>query len=279
MRIENTTGVGALAVITGASSGLGAEFARRWAHRGYDVALIARRRDRLDDLARELEANGTRVFVLPADLSDPESAHRLAAMIADTSVPVRVLVNCAGFGTAGAFENEDARRIADEIVVNCLTPTLLTRLLLPALTAAPGGALVNVSSNASHQPLPGIAVYGATKAYLTSLTEAIWQEQRGTGLKVLALCPGPTATEFFDAAGSDAFAVGSVATVGDVMRVAFAHLDRDNAGPTVTVGLRNRITALAVRFAPKRMTLAVGGKLTRGGTHGSEPVAARQAGG
>ncbi|WP_241975356.1 MULTISPECIES: SDR family NAD(P)-dependent oxidoreductase [unclassified Cryobacterium] len=257
--------LGHLAVVTGASSGLGAEFARRWAERGYDVALVARRKDRLEALAAELEeSSGVHAFVVPDDLSDPEAPYRIVAAAEALGIPIRVLVNCAGFGTAGPFVHEDSRRIADEIIVNTLAPTILSRLLLPALLSAPGGVLLNVSSTASHQPLPGIAVYAATKSYLTSLTESLWQEQRGTGLTVLALCPGPTATGFFEAAGSDAFAVGSVATIDTVVRAAFASLDRPDSGPTLTVGFRNRVTGSLASLAPQRISLAVAARLTSG---------------
>ncbi|MGN2638466.1 SDR family NAD(P)-dependent oxidoreductase [Nocardia takedensis] len=257
-----------LAVVTGASSGLGRGLATRFAARGYDLVLIARRAARLQAIARELGAEyqvGVRVLV--GDLADPCVPEALVADIEAASDRVDVLVNCAGFGTADEFVDEDPARIAEEIAVDITAPTLLARLLLPALLRAPRGVLLNISSTASHQPLPTLAVYAAAKGYLTSLTAAIWQETRGSDLRVLALCPGPIATEFFEVAGTERFKVGRVATVEEVVDAAFRAIDRGDA-PVVTVGLANRLMALAVRFVPRRLILAAGQRRIAG----PEPV-------
>lgn len=238
-----------VAVVTGASSGLGRGFAVRLAARGHDLLLVARRRDRLEALAAELRVeHGVRVLVLEADLACPDAAALIAQRLADNEIRVEVLINCAGFGTADPFVREDPERIAQEIAVDVTAPTLLTRLLLPELITASRGLLVMVSSTASHQPVPNIAVCAACKAYLTSLTAAIWQETRGTGLRVLALCPGPTATEFFAAAGSERFKVGRVAEIDEVLDAAFRAIDSGDA-PVLTVGLRNRAQALLAKLA------------------------------
>jgi short-subunit dehydrogenase len=252
-----------VAVVTGASSGLGRGFAIRFADRGHDLVLVARRAGRLEALADELRARaGIEATVLPVDLAEPGAAHAVAEALRAAGLRADVLVNCAGFGTAGPFLEEVPQRVAEEIAVNVTAPTLLARLLLSDLLAAPKGVLLMVSSNASHQPVPNLAVYAASKAYLTSLTAAIWQETRGTGLRVLALCPGPTATEFFDAAGSHHFKVGRVADVDAVLDAAFRALDRRD-GPVRTVGVANQVRALAARLAPRRLTLAVGQRATR----------------
>jgi uncharacterized protein len=251
-------------LVTGASSGLGAGFARRFAARGQDVVLVARRKDRLAALAADLEReHGVTAEVVVSDLARAGAPAELVAGLSDRGRVVTGLVNSAGFGTAGPFGAEDPARVADEIQVNVAALTVLTRLLLPQVVAA-RGVLVNVSSNASHQPIPGIAVYAATKAYVTSLTEAIWQETRGTGIKVLALCPGPTATEFFSAAGSESFKVGPVATADEVLDAAFTVLDRRDPGPVLTVGARNRVQGWVARVAPRRMRLAVAAGLMGG---------------
>lgn len=247
-----------VAVVTGASSGLGRGYAERFAARGHDLVLVARRADRLEDLAAHLRAqHSRRVEVIPADLTDPAAPARIAAELAERSLTAEVLVNCAGFGTAGVFVGEDPARIAQEIAVDVTAPTLLARLLLPDLIAADGGILLMVSSTAGHQPTPNLAVYGACKAYLTSLTASIWEENRDSRMRVLAVCPGPTATEFFEAAGSEQFKVGRVGTIDEVLDATFAALDA-RRGPVVTVGWGNRLQSIGSKLAPRRLTLRVG---------------------
>lgn len=255
-----------LAVVTGASSGIGTEFARRFAARGYDLVLVARRRERLTELAAELEAeHGAASTVLPADLADPAAPAALAADLVSRGLLVDALVNSAGFGTYGPFEGEEPDRIAGQVQVNVVALTLLSRLLLPDLVASRRGVLVNVTSTAAYQPGPSFAVYAATKAYVRSLTEAIWQEHRGSRLRVLALAPGPAETEFFAVAGSDRFRVGQVLSVPEIVDVAFRALDRRNPPPSVVAGLRNRVTAVLAGVVPRRVVLGVAGRLAGGG--------------
>lgn len=239
------------------------EFARRFAARGDDLVLVARRREPMDRLAAELgAAHGITAHVVPLDLTQPDAAERLLAEVNDRGLTVHALVNNAGFGTYGAFAEADPARIAQEISLNVTAVTLLSRLFLPGLLAAGDGILVNVASTAAYQPGPYLAVYAATKAYVRSLTEAIWQETRGTGLKVLALAPGPTETEFFEAAGSEKFKVGQMLSVPAVVDVAFRALDRRDTPPSVVAGHRNKVTAVAAGLLPRRLTLAVAGRLT-----------------
>jgi uncharacterized protein len=225
--------------------------------------LVARRRDRLEELAAVLtEQHGVTATVLPADLADPAAPARIVAELAERGIRVDVLVNNAGFGTYGPFAQEDAARIADEVQVNVAAPTVLSRLLVPDLLASPRGVLLNVASTAAYQPGPSLAVYAATKAYVRSLTEALWQENRGSRLRVLALAPGPTETEFFEAAGSDGFKIGQMLTVPQVVDVAFRALDRRDPPPSVVAGWRNRVTATAASILPRRLVLAVAGRIT-----------------
>ncbi|MGY4859126.1 SDR family NAD(P)-dependent oxidoreductase [Cryobacterium sp. AP23] len=250
-------------LITGASSGFGSAFARRFAKQGANLVLVARRRDRLETLSRDLGAAfGTSTTVIAADLSLPGAAHALVDDLGERGLTIDALVNSAGFGTAGPFAEEDLGRITDEIQVNVMALTQLSLLLLPQLLASPAGLLLNVSSTAAYQPLPNIAVYAATKAFVTALTEAIWQESRGSALQVLALAPGPTQTEFFAAAGSERFKVGQMLTVDQVVDAAFVALGRRSSPPSLVVGRRNRATALFARLAPARLALLVSARLT-----------------
>lgn len=225
--------------------------------------LVARRREPMERLAVELRVqHGVTAHVVPLDLTQPDAGERLLAAVDDAGLDVQALVNNAGFGTYGPFAQEDPARVAQEIALNVTAVTLLSRLFLPRLLDVGDGVLVNVASTAAYQPAPYLAVYAATKAYVRSLTEAIWQETRGTGLKVLALAPGPTETEFFEAAGSDKFKVGQMLTVPEVVDVAFRALDRRDTPPSVIAGGRNKITAVASGIMPRRLTLAVAGRLT-----------------
>lgn len=203
--------------------------------------------------------------MLPADLTDPAAPAALAAELVSRGLLVDALVNSAGFATYGPFADEDLERVAAEVQVNVAALTLLSRLLLPDLVASRRGVLVNVASTAAYQPGPSFAVYAATKAYVRSLTEAIWQEHRGSRLRVLALAPGPAETEFFAAAGSDRFRVGQVLTVPEIVDVAFRALDRRNPPPSVVAGLRNRVTAVLAQLVPRRVLLGVAGRLAGGG--------------
>lgn len=262
-------------LITGASSGIGAEFAERFAAAGWDLVLVARRRDRLDAQARSLMNSwGVAVAVIDRDLAVPGAAAAIADELHIRGIRVDGLVNSAGFGTAGPFHGEDLQRITDEIQVNVSALTALTRLFLPQLLASPTGVLINVSSNAAYQPLPNLAVYAATKAFVTSLTESIWQETRQFPLRVLALAPGPTATEFFAVAGSDQFKVGAVVTAQRVVEEAFAALGDTQGPPSHIVGFSNRVTAIAARMAPRRLALAVASRLTAAPASAASPTAA-----
>lgn len=184
------------AVITGASAGIGREFAWQLASRAKLLVLVARRRDRLEELRSELVARNPalRVEVREADLSNLEQTMQLAASL--TNEPVDFLINNAGVGDHGPFATADPIRVTEQVQVNMLALTALTRALLPRMLAQKRGAILNVSSSAGFLPLTGMAVYAATKAYVTSFSEAIRAETRGCGISVTALCPGPVDTEF-----------------------------------------------------------------------------------
>jgi short-subunit dehydrogenase len=189
----------ASALVTGASSGIGEEFTRKLRASGVSVVVVARRADRLAALAAELGD----VEVLPADLSKVSGQQRVAARIADARRPVDLVVNNAGFGSSGPVHELDPSRLADEIAVNCAALTRLSHAAAAAMVPRRRGWLLNVSSMASFQPAPRLAVYAATKAFVTSLTESLHEELAPFGIHVTALCPGLTPTEFQSVSNPD----------------------------------------------------------------------------
>ncbi|MFJ3722900.1 SDR family NAD(P)-dependent oxidoreductase [Streptomyces sp. NPDC090045] len=252
---------GTTALITGASAGLGVEFARQWAERGADVVLVARRVDRLEELAADLERRyGVKARPIAADLARPGAAAALRAELDALGIPVHTLINNAGFGSHGPFAAEDPARISEMIQLNVLAVTELTREFLPALTADGRGALVTVASAAAYQPTPAMAVYGATKAFVLNFTEAVAYETRTSPLRVLAVSPGPVRTEFFDVVGSRDAAVGRMATPEQVVTAARRALDRGRTPASIVVGLGNRLSATASALAPRRLALTVAGR-------------------
>ena len=184
------------AVITGASSGLGAEFARQLAPVASTLILVARRKDRLEALAAELHRPGLAIHIRAADLANRGEVDALIDWIASTGEPVDFLINNAGLGDHGRFDTSDWGRVQQMIDVNVGALTRLTHGLLPILKQRQRAAILNVSSIAAFMPVPKLAIYAATKAYVSSFTEALRAELRETEIRVTALCPGPTPTEF-----------------------------------------------------------------------------------
>ncbi|MGW2855679.1 SDR family NAD(P)-dependent oxidoreductase [Streptomyces sp. NPDC001215] len=255
------------ALITGASSGLGEEFARQWAERGADVVLVARRLDRLHELAVELEKNhGITATPIAADLARPGAAAELRAELESRGITVQTLINNAGFGSHGAFVEQEPEQISRMVQLNIGAVADLSRVFLPELMADGRGALVTVASTAAYQPTPAMAVYGATKAFVLNLTEALAYETRRSSLRVLAVSPGPVSTEFFDVVGSRDAMVGRVATAAQVVTATRRALERGSTPPSVVVGLGNRLSVLSSRFAPRRVVLAVAGGTCRSPT-------------
>lgn len=191
------------AVVTGASSGIGEAMVRDLARRGVPQVVVARRGDRLAELAATV---GGPVEVLVADLTTDDGIGRVAARIASTASPVDLVVNNAGFGTSGAFHELDVARLDREIHLNVRALTTLSHAALAAMVPRGRGHLLNVSSVVGYQPAPKLAVYAATKAYVTSLTESLHEEARGTGVHVTVLCPGLTRTEFQRVSNSESYA-------------------------------------------------------------------------
>jgi short-subunit dehydrogenase len=188
---------GCTALITGASSGLGAEFARQLAPRAACLILVARRTERLETLKAELARPGLTIHCLGADLSEDASSEELLRKVAATGEKVSLLINNAGLGDHGFFEESEWWRVKAMLEVNIKALTKLSHALTPSMVKAGRGAILNVSSIASLLPVPKMAVYAATKAYVSSFSEGLRAELRGTGVSVTALCPGPVNTEFY----------------------------------------------------------------------------------
>jgi uncharacterized protein len=241
---------GQRALVTGASSGIGAVFARELASRGSDLVLVARSRDKLTALADELSASyGVAADVVVADLAKPSAADELAAELRDRTPRIDILVNNAGFGLHALLHQADATRLTEMVQVNVAALVDLTRLYLPGMLARDRGAVINVASTAAFQPVPYMAVYGASKAFVLSFTEALWAETRRTGVRVTALCPGSTETEFFAVAGENA-QVGRIMAPERVVHAALRALDR--RASTGVTGAGNRLLINAPRLGPRQ---------------------------
>lgn len=242
------------ALVTGASAGLGALFADRLARRGSHLVLSARRVERLEALAGELRsAHGVQVEVAPADLAQPGAATALWER-ANQDHPIDLLVNNAGFGAQGRFEEVELQRHVDLIQVNCTALLELAHLAIREMRPRRRGGIINLASIASFQPVPLLASYAASKAFVLHLSEALWVENRSAGIRVLALCPGRTPTEFQEVAGSGstegAFGVRTPEEVVDAGLRAF------EAGKSYLVpGLENLAVSWLTRAMPRTLLL------------------------
>jgi uncharacterized protein len=247
-----------LALVTGASSGIGSELARELARDGYDLILVARREAPLRILAGELTIFGVKVAVVPANLGVINTASRLAADLRSRGInEIDVLVNNAGFGDYMEFTRAEPTKLAEMIQLNVTALTELTREFLPGMVERSRGRVLLVGALAGFTPGPGAAVYHATKAYVHSLGEALGRELRGSGVTVTTLCPGPTDTGFSVAAGGEAaphFSGRGLMTPAEVARHAYGAL---TAGRRLAVpGLANKLQAAWVCFAPHLLLLA-----------------------
>ena len=246
-----------VALITGASAGLGAEFARQLARRGTRLVLVARREDRLQTLADEVG----NARVIAADLSAHHAADRLVADLDAAGDEVELLINNAGFGQIGRFASLDAKRQREMIDLNIGTLTDLCRVIAPRMIERKSGGILNIASTAAFQPGPNMAVYFATKAYVLSFTEALHEELKPLGVHVSALCPGPTRTEFGDVAGFggngmfDRVAMEAPAVVA----AGLAGLASNKA--VVVPGAINKIGAASTRFAPRSVVRKIAGAI------------------
>jgi short-subunit dehydrogenase len=247
------------ALITGASSGIGEQFARQLAARGHPVVLVARRTDRLERLAAELP---TDAHPVPCDLAT--DAASLPDRVAELGVEVDLLVNNAGFGTSGPFLDHDPRRDAEQVRVNCEAIVVLAHAFLPGMVERGRGGIINVASSAGMQPIPYESVYAATKAFAISFTDALHTELRGSGVRVLAVNPGPVPTEWQEVAGYGTNRVAVVPgqiSAEQVVREALAAYDRGRR--SIIPGRAIRWFIRATRPSPRAIQLRITERLYR----------------
>ena len=253
-----------LCLVTGASSGIGADLAHCAAADGFDLILVARRVSALAAVAKQIEQeHRAKVLVIPANLGDPTAARVLAAELRGRKLQVHTLINNAGLGASGAVADISIETQMNLIQVNVTSLTELTRRLLPAMIERGDGAIMNVASTAAFLPGPGMAVYYASKAYVLSFTDALGEELRATGVRVSALCPGPTTTEFAAVAGMSNHKLfkqrGLTMSSPVVARQGWEGL---LAGRRIIVpGLRNRILTQSLRFTPRAVAARISASL------------------
>ena len=256
--------IGGWVLVTGASAGIGTELARAFAARGYDLVLAARNEAALEALGRQLVANyAVKVKTAPVDLGEPGAPKALAEALAAAGVEVGVLVNNAGVMSEGPFAAGAIDGLANLLQVNVVALTALTRLFLPPMVARGEGRILNVASIAAFMPVPDLAVYAASKAYVLSLTEALGVELGGTGVAATALCPGLTDTAMVR--GSRLGRAPGLMTM-TAKAVAEAGCAACLSGEAIAVpGLANRLFAGGAPLAPKALVRAIGGALRNGG--------------
>ena len=253
-----TTSSRPLALITGASGGIGEQLARELAKRGHDVVLVARSAGKLQLLGDELRTSlGVAAHVLTADLAVPGAGSALSEQLRSRSLEIDVLVNNAGFADFGEFHTADLAKTMRMITLNVATLTELTRELLPSMVARRRGRVLNVASTAAFMPGPLMAVYYATKAFVLSFSEAIHEELRGTGVTVTALCPGPTASDFQATAAMEDSKLVKGRKIMSAEKVAEIGIGAALRGrPVAVTGLKNALQAVSPKFMPRRLVPA-----------------------
>ncbi|HET6228847.1 MAG TPA: SDR family oxidoreductase [Longimicrobiaceae bacterium] len=254
---------GRWALVTGASAGIGEAFARELARRGMHVAVSARREDRLRALEDELaRAYHVQTVVVPADLAQPGAPSALWASASDDGRRIDLLINNAGFGLRGRFDELSADRQAEMVRLNCMAPMELMHAALREMRSRRSGAVVNVASIAGYQPIPYMAAYAASKAFVLALSEAVAEESRDDGVRIVAVSPGPVATEFQQVAGTSVSEKTlGIRTPQQVVDAALLALERGTA--SVVPGLINGIAAAAVRVAPRSLVLRAAKKVMK----------------
>lgn len=241
------------AVVTGASAGLGAAYCRHLASTGSNVVLVARSAEAMTALASELERDhGVATMVLPTDLTDRDARAALVERLDE--LEVHTLVNNAGFATLGEFAEIERARVSAEVELNVVALTELAHAVVPQMVARGRGAIINVASTAAFQPIPEMATYAATKAYVLNFSNGLWGELRRTGVRVVCICPGPTETGFFSAAGNDDV-MSNRRTPEQVVTATFDALARKQ--PYVVDGPRNKVMAQANRLVPTGLAMRV----------------------
>ncbi len=249
-------------LITGASSGIGEVFARKLAARGRNVLLVARSEDKLITLCNELgRSNSIRAQYVALDLSEADAAERLFKEASKRGLDIDLLINNAGFGSMGDFSKLDLARELNMIDLNIKSLVELTYRFLAPMRERKQGAIINVASTAGFQAVPFMATYAATKAFVLSFSEALWEENRPFGIKVMALCPGVTETNFFEAARGKKPPARVAQTPEEVVDTALSGLDRGKSH--IISGWTNFIMTQSERFAPRSLVTRVAGRMMR----------------
>jgi uncharacterized protein len=252
-----------VALVTGASSGIGVELAREAARDGHDLVLVARRREPMQALASELNTAGAEITVISADLGKPGGAAALMEIVAARGLEIDVLINNAGLGDNAPFAEADPAKISSMLQVNVVALTELTCLILPGMVARRRGRVMLVASTAAFVPGPRMAVYYATKAYVLSFGQAIAYELRGTGVTITTVCPGATATEFAETAGASDVplfkGILPVMRAADVARIGYEGFRTGR--PLVVTGMINKMMALSGRLSPAFMAVQIAGRM------------------
>ncbi|WP_022873537.1 SDR family NAD(P)-dependent oxidoreductase [Nesterenkonia alba] len=231
---------GTTALVTGASSGIGAEFARRLGEMGADVVIVARRADALESVAEDIRATtGSQVHIVSLDLSAERAGYVLATQLAEAGIVIDTVINCAGVGVTRSFSNSTEGEIRRQLNVNLHATVDVSHAFLPQLVESGRGALVNVASLTAYMPVPGMAVYAASKAFVVRLTEALAHEVRATSVTVLAVSPGPTATEFYSISGTSERGV-RFQTPAEVVSTTLRALEQNSPPSSIISGRFNR---------------------------------------
>jgi short-subunit dehydrogenase len=260
--MSDTTLRGRHALVTGASSGLGADFARELASRGADLTLVARRRELLEAVRDEVGArHGVEVALVPLDLTEPGAPEALHASADGGGHPVDVLVNNAGYALYGPFAEIPWEREANMLQLDVVVPVHLTKLFLPGMLARDRGYVLNVASIGAYLPSPLYASYSAAKSFVLNFTEALSYELRGTGVRATALSPGITATQFLEVAGQRATRYQRMAMMQspEVVRIGVDAMLKGR--PSVVPGRLNAVSAWSNRLIPRRLSAAVANRL------------------
>ncbi len=265
--MEHTMSENAVIVITGASTGIGKELAHCFAADGQALLLTARNRERLEALAESLRSEyGRTVYVCACDLAVPEGVEELLGYIEENGLDVDVLVNNAGYGVSGAFASSGWEDVQGMMQLNMTSLVALSYRLLPGMRARKSGGILNVASTAAFQPGPNFNVYCATKAFVLSFSEALYEELRGSGVRVTALCPGATLTEFQKRANLEKSLLFQrsfipMVSVEEVARQGYQAFHRGK--PLVVTGWMNRISVFAVRLVPRALVRKIAARLMR----------------
>ena len=250
---------GTTALITGASGGIGEQFARQLANRNVNLVLVARTEERLRALAADLEHThpGLSATVVVADLSTDDAPAAVTDKLEQSGVTVDLLINNAGVGSLGRFVDADRDAVLREIQLNCVSLVALTSRLLPGMLARNQGGVINLASTAAFQPVPTMAVYAASKAFVLSFTEALWAETKHSAVRILALCPGPTETQFFQIASAEKEFLTRGRETPDRVVAAALRAYESGRGASFIPGITDRMLASGYRFVPRQVMVRI----------------------